>query len=1184
MTKLHIRLGILCLALVAFAFAVPMVSHAQSTTQGSIAGSVLDASGAAVPGAVISIQNTGTNFIEKLISDASGYFKAPLLEPGAYTVTIASPNFANYRADNVIVVVGQVTSLEPRLAVASSSAQVVVTEQTPVMNLESPDFTDTINTRALQQIPINNKRWSALAMTTPGVVSDSSGYGLVSVRGINPLLNNVEIDGADDNQAFFSEERGRTREAYSTTFAAVREFAVNTGVYSAEYGRAAGGVITSVTKSGTNQIHGQAYLWDRESNWEAYTPYSSITNFVNGQNVTTPLKPEDERKIFGFTAGGPLIKDKLFWMYTYDQHTHVFPNIGVPYNNTAFYTLPAATLPTGDICYDGIDNPSRSGAIVDSSGNLVSHSSSTLTTNVPDTCALAARQGVTYTQAAYDWAALTGGSANVTLSNYPGATAISDLGIVGDIGDSPRFGYQEINMPKLDWQINDRNHLSVLYNRLRWDSPGGVQTSAPDHYGMDTNGNDFVKLDYGVAKLTSLITSNISNELLYQYSRELNDEGQQAYTPYTLADVYDMSQNNTPEVEEYEDGVDFGSPYYSYRKAYPEEWKWQIGDVLYWNKGNHSLRFGVDMVHNYDLMNDTVDGNGVWDFDWDGNYFNDLLNFKNGVTPSSANDNGCASSAAEYFTPATGSTSPTSASVVGDYTCAYEFEQGFGPPQFAVATMDTGFFVQDDWKVSPRLTLNLGLRWDKETLPGPNSNMTTATGSFVPYVGLLNNPSDNRAFGPRIGFAYDLLGKGNTVLRGGWGMYYGRITNGNLETMRFDTGSPNGQFTELWEPKSSYSGTPVYPNILGPTGGSTSGVPNSYFMAPNLKMPEVQEFDLSLQQAVGKGTVVEVSYLGAMGRELPNFLDVNLNPTTTTDTFTVTDDSNGVGPLGANGATITVPVYTGYGNTNNPQLNAVNGSGSAASDFGEVGEFVSNVNSNYNALVAEVLNRSWKSLQFDASYTWSHALDFGQAETTEGAYNSWYDPYGEYSANYGNSTYDIPSRFVAYALYNLPSIHSNNPLKWVANGWSVNDSFQMQDGLPFTAGVDGYPENGKLSDLNGASGGTQIPQIGVNTYRYPRAIVDDARVQKNFAFERGYNLELSLDAYNLANHQNVTGYEATYLYYLQGGPSTAPTTGSLEYNGVNGQGNQSFMVPDAANNSGFLYTPRELEIVARFNF
>ncbi|MGA3101488.1 MAG: TonB-dependent receptor, partial [Terracidiphilus sp.] len=283
MTFNRIRLVLCCLALLILAVCFSSISlNAQSTTQGSIDGTVLDSSGAVVPGAPVNIVRLATGFTVNLASDSSGYFKAPLLEPGTYTVSISAPNFAKYRADNVIVLVGQVTSIEPRLAVASSATEVVVTEQTPVMNLQSPDFTDTLDTTALQNIPINNRRWSALALTTPGVTVDASGYGLISVRGISTLLNNVEIDGADDNQAFFAEERGRTREAYSTAGSAVREFAVNTGVYSAEYGRAAGGVVTSVTKSGTNQLHGQAYFYDKESNWNAFNDYAFVTTFANG--------------------------------------------------------------------------------------------------------------------------------------------------------------------------------------------------------------------------------------------------------------------------------------------------------------------------------------------------------------------------------------------------------------------------------------------------------------------------------------------------------------------------------------------------------------------------------------------------------------------------------------------------------------------------------------------------------------------------------------------------------------------------------------------------------------------------------------------------------------------------------------------------------------------------------------
>src|SRR6202042_2098231 len=156
------------------------------------------------------------------------------------------------------------------LKAGATNQTVEVSAETPLVNLESPDFSSNLNKQALDSIPINNRRWSSLAMTTPGVVSDSNGFGLVSIRGISPILNNVLIDGADDNQAYYAEERGRTREAYSTPPEAIREFQVNTGVYAAEYGRAAGGVINSVTQSGGNTIHGAAYFYDRESAWGTY--------------------------------------------------------------------------------------------------------------------------------------------------------------------------------------------------------------------------------------------------------------------------------------------------------------------------------------------------------------------------------------------------------------------------------------------------------------------------------------------------------------------------------------------------------------------------------------------------------------------------------------------------------------------------------------------------------------------------------------------------------------------------------------------------------------------------------------------------------------------------------------------------------------------------------------------------
>jgi carboxypeptidase family protein len=1146
MTFNSLRLGVRCLALLILAACVSSIAlNAQSTTQGSIAGSVLDSSDAAIPGATVHIQNVATGFAVDLVTDSSGYFKEPLLEPGKYAVSIASPNFAKYRADDVVVVVDQVTSLEPRLAVSSSSTQVVVTEQTPVMNLESPDFNDTLNGRAMQNVPINNRRWSALALSTPGVTVDTSGYGLISVHGISTLLNNVEIDGADDNQAYFAEERGRTREAYSTSGSAVREFVMNTGVYSAEFGRAAGGVVNSVTKSGTNQIHGQAYFFDKESNWNAYNDYTTITKLVNGKNVTSHFKPEDLRKIYGFTAGGPIFKNKLFWIYTYDQHTHVFPEVGIPSSPANFFTLPDATLPAGATC---------------AANGYLSGAPASASFNDTNACGLAARQGISYVQASYDWAALFYGTANVTAGNYPGAVTISDPGLNTDLGLSPRFGFQEINTPKVDWQINDKEHLSVLAHRLRWDSPGGVQSAAAINYAKDTEGNDFVKLDYGIAKLTSLITSNISNEVLYQYGRELDDENQQPYTDYTKADLtpYGIG-GNVPEVilsgsTAY--GVNIGSPYYSYRVAYPYETKWQVGDILYWTKSNHSFKFGIDTVHNYDLENNLFRSNGYITYNYLPTYFNDLLNYKNGVTPSAANNRGCNSSASENATTA-------GATIVGKYPCYKTDSQGFGNPTFQLSTLDFGAYGQDNWKITPQLTLEFGLRWDHETIPGPSPNLLTAAGAFTPFAQLSNTPSDWMNFGPRVGFSFDVFKTGNTVLRGGYGIYYGRITNGNIENVRVGTGSPNGQIDPSFTPATA--GAPFFPYLAG----AGSATPTGYFFSNNLKLPEVQEFDLMVQQAVGRGTVFQVSYLGSLGRELPNFLMVNWNPATVTPVNVTISDASNSGPLGRNGTIIPgVGQYTSYGNT------AL--FGATANSFSTITEMVSNVNSNYNAMVAEVLNRSLKNIQFDASYTWSHALDFSQNADTQGAqYGAWYDPYSSAKLNYGDSQWNIPNHFVATVIYNFPGVNGASPLKWVANDWSADTSFSMANGFPFTGGATGFFSAGLQSDWNGASGSTVIPGIGYNTFRMPRDIVDDFRLSKQINFEHGYGVELIANVFNLANHQNITGMN-TSLYSLSGTTAT--------YLNQSAAPNNTFRQVTATNGSNFTFSPRQVEIAARVNF
>jgi hypothetical protein len=234
-------------------------------------------------------------------------------------------------------------------------------------------------------------------------------------------------------------------------------------------------------------------------------------------------------------------------------------------------------------------------------------------------------------------------------------------------------------------------------------------------------------------------------------------------------------------------------------------------------------------------------------------------------------------------------------------------------------------------------------------------------------------------------------------------------------------------------------------------------------------------------------------------------------------------------------------------------------------------------------MVWEVKTRSLHGLEADANYTWSHALDYSQNALTQGSGNSVYDPNGSMLSNYGNSNYNVPNRFVAYALYNFPNLKGGNWAKYIANEWSINDDFQMQSGLPYSVSLSGYNSNNAIlsGSLNGAGGQSYIPSnvvpgfgIGRNTLKNKRPMVDDIRVVKGIPFTERYILQLRADLFNVANHENVGGIGTTAYIFNDTGALTStaayqPTT---------------FGVPTSVNSSGFTFTPREIQISARLQF
>ena len=1043
----------------------------QSTTQGGVAGTVFDATEAAIPNATITIHNEATAADVVVKSDESGTYRAPQLAPGTYTVTISAAGFASQKQTGVVVQVNQVTQINPHLTTGSTSQTVEVTAAVPVLNFESPQFGGHLDSNEIENIPINNRRWSSLALTTPGVTNDASGFGLLSFRAIPAVLNNVQIDGADDNQAFFGEERGRTRAGYSTSQAAVREFQVNTGVYSAELGRAVGGVVNSVTKSGGNNLHGEVYFYHRGDEFSSKNPKVTLPNPVAG-GAAIPFRPKDKRNQYGFGVGGPLVKDKLFWFYAFDAFRRNFPGVAVSGNPTA----------------------------------LANSCSS----------ALLAATGATSSKC---------------------AAALADL--QNDLGLVPRFGNQLINTPKLDWQVTPKHHVSFLYHRLRWDSPGGVQTQAALNYARDTFGTDFVKLDYGVAKLDSLFGSNLTNEVRYQYARELNDEGQQPYTSYTTSHMVGANGVVTyASIATSAGGFNLGSPYYSYRVAYPDERKWQVGDTANYLLRRHNLRFGIDFVHNYDLQNNIFQSNGSYSYADPAHFLADILK------PNGACNALTGSGTPSFATSASG----------GGFGCHSGLTQGFGTAIFDLATMDTAYFAQDDWKPLPNLTVNLGVRYDYESLPYPYGFAVAAN---APQES--NRPSDKNNFSARVGFSYDPFGLGKTVVRGGFGMYYGRIPNGVLLNAFVNTGTAQGQasITVFNGTNIGTTAAPSYVKLPATlTSRPASGLLSAAYLDAHLQNPYTEQFDLTVQQDLGHQNVLSVSYLGALGRELPNYINTNLDPNQSyLATFTVgtasSGNCNGI-PCGTKfqQRVYSATTTSGARNTLNP-------------NYAALIDVISNANSNYNALTVDVTNRQWKWITFDANYTWSHALDYNVAQFTSvggTTLNNWIDPLANPRSNYGTANINVRHRAVGWAILNVPGLKRQDALSYLTNGWSIKPLIQAQSGLPYSYGTSsGSPaaQNG-LNPWSTGVGGTSvtsyIPAFGRNTLLAPRTIVIDARLQKDFKLREKTSLQLLAEGFNLANHQNVTAV-STGAFTIGAGNVLTPTSGTFGLatsSGVNG--------------------------------
>ncbi|WP_263381832.1 TonB-dependent receptor [Granulicella arctica] len=460
----------------AFVLSTGLTLHAQTSGVGNITGNVTDASGAAVPNAPVLVLDTDTGVSRSITTNSDGSYTASFLQPGHYEVTLGGGTFGKVDRKNLVLTVGQFLSVDAVLPAASVTTEVVVTSQSPLIDTDKTEVSQTVDQTLISNLPVNGRNWSDFVLLTPNVVQDG-GTGLVSFHGISGLYNQNYVDGANNNQMLFSEARGRSSGApYVYSLDSIKEFQAETSNYSVEFGQAVGGQVNAITKSGTNAIHGDLFYYLRYPTLNALDPVSKYQALHANGNPFLLTQPIHQQQQFGGSVGGPIIKDRLFYFFTYDGFRRVGRAL---YTDTNTISL----TPSGPTANTNIITP----------------------TQCPTTITAA------QCQSGINFLLTTAG-----LTSAPPS----------------RFSKENIFFPRLDYHINSKNDVFVNYNFANFDSTYGYAPAPTfSNSSPSTNGPTSYHERFLVAGLTTQVSGRSVNQVHFQYGRDLETAGANASGP-----------------------------------------------------------------------------------------------------------------------------------------------------------------------------------------------------------------------------------------------------------------------------------------------------------------------------------------------------------------------------------------------------------------------------------------------------------------------------------------------------------------------------------------------------------------------------------------------------------------------------------------------------------------------------
>jgi len=941
--RVKFAIAVVFCALLALVFA----GSAEAQVQGVVTGSVTDSSGAVIPGADLTLTNDGTGVSQQEKSLSAGEYRFGLVPPGTYTLTTKAQGFTVREIKNIIVDASSTVPVNVTMSVATAQTVVEISAQESIVQTASSDLSTTINQNFITSMPLLTRNVFDLAFAAPATTQGmnfNATSGGARESGTTNMLN-----GADNNDNF-SEGSYNIQPPLES----VREFTVLTNNMSAQYGHAAGALVSTVQKSGTNGFHGVAYEFNRNTDFNA-------SDFFANRNGSP--KPELIRNQFGGEIDGPIVKNKTFFTFAYDR-----------LDIAAGYTI-VQTVPT----------PSELTAMSTNAGPNAQHyfsAFSPLTSTTP---------------------------CPAQEANYPGSTG--HFGCVSEFDPTPTR--QNAYVGRIDQNFSTHDRISFTANISRYNYTdkfgGGYPTAAqPINYLDNEHYHNLALIE------THIFSPTLLNELTIAHNRHYskNLEG----------------NGSSPQAEVIIDAANYGyccfgsgfgyGPYEGGKVEGFVQDRWQFQDNLSWTKGKHSFKFGGGMQYGILYRN--------WDLGSPGYY-----EFANTTGPTPASVGALLAS--------------NTIGNIGNYPDSnfqndfpYYSELSINPSNGATATAyrhyimkDSNIFFNDDWKASKRLTLNLGLRWERYGAPTEANNIvaqftnltgydpaTIAAARVTPVTSMWTTP--NHDFGPRVGFAYDVFGDGKMSVRSGFGISYDRLFD-NI----WSNGAWNPPFYALLDHDATAGDTVTYtvPPSVGQYVPGTIPSPGHRVsvrtMDVHMRDSSVQNYYFGVERQFYHDFLLRVNYQGSMGRHLSQLMNLNRY-----------DGSE----------------YNLNLSTANARPNAL---------YSGFNYRANNLNSEYNALVSEVQKRFSHGLQFQFSFAWSKLMDDGSdlftGSTSSGAYSQpfYFQSNSAPALERGPGAFDHQKNFKAIFTYELPFFKDQKGFVGHAlGGWQLSSFYQGYSGHP----------------------------------------------------------------------------------------------------------------------------------------